>query len=255
MYIVGGYLGYQWADFHCGFEMTFLCEYKVNDHEAWRKRRQMKTSDEFSNDPFSNSYENYLDNSNSILDTEFILNERINYTLKNWLNSHQHKSNVKESSNQTVSTSREQLNSKFKGENFIIKNNKNINRHIMQTEGSNHKKPVMLTTKRPDKNSVIISTHHSTKRPLTLNGHYSSHKNHNSLFSYNSLLSKGVYDMTNSYNEGSIGAEEELNLEQTSAVTSTTTTPSTTIPVYSLEEPNISNYNIFQFLKNVIKLG
>ena len=28
MYIVGGYLGYQWADFHCGFEMTFLCEYK-----------------------------------------------------------------------------------------------------------------------------------------------------------------------------------------------------------------------------------
>merc|ERR1712110_13293 len=110
----------------------------------------------------------------------------------------------------------------------------------------------MLTTKRPDKNSVIISTHHSTKRPLTSNGHYSSHKNHNSLFSYNSLLSKGVYDMTNSYNEGSIGAEEELNLEQTSAVTSTTTTPSTTMSVYSLEEPNISNYNILQFLKNVI---
>lgn len=40
MYIVGGYLGYQWADFHCGFEMTFLCEYDVNDIEAWRRRRQ-----------------------------------------------------------------------------------------------------------------------------------------------------------------------------------------------------------------------
>ena len=41
MYIVGGYLGYQWADFHCGFEMTFLCEHKVNEIEAWRRRRQM----------------------------------------------------------------------------------------------------------------------------------------------------------------------------------------------------------------------
>ena len=37
---LGGYLGYQWADFHCGFEMTFLCEYDVNDIEAWRRRRQ-----------------------------------------------------------------------------------------------------------------------------------------------------------------------------------------------------------------------
>ena len=42
MYIVGGYLGYQWADFHCGFEMTFLCEYDVNDIEAWRRRRQYR---------------------------------------------------------------------------------------------------------------------------------------------------------------------------------------------------------------------
>ncbi len=41
MYIVGGYLGYQWADFHCGFEMTFLCEYQVNDHQAWRRRRKL----------------------------------------------------------------------------------------------------------------------------------------------------------------------------------------------------------------------
>ena len=30
MYIVGGFLGYQWADFHCAFEMTFLCEYQVS---------------------------------------------------------------------------------------------------------------------------------------------------------------------------------------------------------------------------------
>ena len=31
-------------------EMTFLCEYKVNDHEAWRRRRQMKNSAEFNNE-------------------------------------------------------------------------------------------------------------------------------------------------------------------------------------------------------------
>jgi hypothetical protein len=34
MYIVGGYLGYQWADFHCGFEMTFLCEHDVNPFQV-----------------------------------------------------------------------------------------------------------------------------------------------------------------------------------------------------------------------------
>ena len=39
MYIVGGFLGYQWADFHCAFEMTFLCEYEVNSQVAWRKKR------------------------------------------------------------------------------------------------------------------------------------------------------------------------------------------------------------------------
>eukprot|EP00094_Tigriopus_californicus_P012061 TCALIF_11654-PA protein Name:"Similar to Perlucin (Haliotis laevigata)" AED:0.53 eAED:0.53 QI:0/0.25/0/0.4/0.75/0.8/5/0/476 len=39
MYIVGGFMGYQWADFHCSFEMTFLCEYEVNPQMAWRKRR------------------------------------------------------------------------------------------------------------------------------------------------------------------------------------------------------------------------
>ena len=49
LYIVGGFLGYQWADFHCEFEvnpldhslfksllqMTFLCEYRVNRGDVW----------------------------------------------------------------------------------------------------------------------------------------------------------------------------------------------------------------------------
>jgi hypothetical protein len=39
MYIVGGYLGYQWADFHCDFRMTFLCEHGVNPGHAWRRKR------------------------------------------------------------------------------------------------------------------------------------------------------------------------------------------------------------------------
>ena len=30
MYVVGGILGYQWADFHCDFEMNFLCEYQAS---------------------------------------------------------------------------------------------------------------------------------------------------------------------------------------------------------------------------------
>merc|ERR1712059_222822 len=30
LYMVGGFMGYQWADFHCEFEMTFLCEYDAN---------------------------------------------------------------------------------------------------------------------------------------------------------------------------------------------------------------------------------
>ncbi|KAG7153435.1 Perlucin-like 3 [Homarus americanus] len=36
MYLVGGLLGYQWADFHCEFDMHFLCEHGVNTVEPWR---------------------------------------------------------------------------------------------------------------------------------------------------------------------------------------------------------------------------
>ncbi|CAL4128821.1 unnamed protein product [Meganyctiphanes norvegica] len=35
MYMVGGILGYQWADFHCEFNMNFLCEHGVNDAQPW----------------------------------------------------------------------------------------------------------------------------------------------------------------------------------------------------------------------------
>ncbi|XP_069181333.1 perlucin [Procambarus clarkii] len=36
MYMVGGLLGYQWADFHCDFDMHFLCEHGVNTIKPWR---------------------------------------------------------------------------------------------------------------------------------------------------------------------------------------------------------------------------
>ncbi|XP_018006966.1 perlucin-like [Hyalella azteca] len=35
MYLVGGHLSYQWADFHCLFDMHFLCEYNVNEVTPW----------------------------------------------------------------------------------------------------------------------------------------------------------------------------------------------------------------------------
>lgn len=35
MYIVGGMLGYQWADLHCEFEMNFICEYRANQVTPW----------------------------------------------------------------------------------------------------------------------------------------------------------------------------------------------------------------------------
>ena len=63
-----------------------------------------------------------------------------------------------ESTSITSSTSREDLNSKFRGESFILKNNQNINSFLMQ-EFNNEKKSVIITTKRPNKNSVIISSY------------------------------------------------------------------------------------------------
>ncbi len=42
LYVVGGFLGYQWADFHCDFKMNFMCEYAVNPAMTWRRRRRSK---------------------------------------------------------------------------------------------------------------------------------------------------------------------------------------------------------------------
>jgi len=50
MYVVGGILGYQWADFQCDFEMNFLCEYQVNRQVAWKKKRRRKKSMRFGGD-------------------------------------------------------------------------------------------------------------------------------------------------------------------------------------------------------------
>ncbi|KAK8391147.1 hypothetical protein O3P69_017064 [Scylla paramamosain] len=42
MYLVGGLLGYQWADFHCEFDMNFLCEHGVNNVQVWRRKRRRR---------------------------------------------------------------------------------------------------------------------------------------------------------------------------------------------------------------------
>ena len=250
MYIVGGYLGYQWADFHCGFEMTFLCEYKVNDHEAWRKRRQMKHSTEFDHEkPLEKYQEGHLDNHNSHLDVR--LNQRINYTLTNWLKHQKDDPEILQKSN---TASREELNSRFKGESFILQNNHNINNFLSHEK--NQDKSVILATKRPNKHSVIISTHHQNKHQQSFDRFYQNSL-HNAL-SYNSSSSQNKNDLTNLSNPGSIEREKELNVERTSVSTTTTPMPTTKIntQTYSTTtEPSNITWSIYKFLKNVIKLG
>ena len=256
MYIVGGYLGYQWADFHCGFEMTFLCEYKVNDHEAWRRRRQMKNSGEF-NDNHKESEMQYQQrnlNNNHLQNAE-LLNQRINYTLTNWLHNVQPE-NVDKSTSITISTSREDLNSKFRGESFILKNNQNINSFLMQ-EFNNEKKSVIITTKRPNKNSVIISSYHKNKRPDRyhyVNNNLMSHQD----YFESTPKTTNWNDFADSFNSGSAIIGNGLNFEQTTttATTTTTMTPQTKIhSTTTTPKPNNDNWSIFEFLKNVIKLG
>ena len=184
-------------------------------------------------------------NNNFRLETN-LLNQRINYTLNNWIHNHQQTNNLHKSNISSIS--REDLNSKFKGENFILQNNENINKFLM-----NEKKSVIITTKRPNKNSVIISAHHK----------------HNHIFDRNpfDFLSHDTYlspslnrsDLTNSVNPGSnVTHYNDFNVEQTSAATTTTTIHTTTTNknIYSsTTKPNDENWSIYEFLKNVIKLG
>ena len=258
MYIVGGYLGYQWADFHCGFEMTFLCEYKVNDHEAWRRRRQMKNSGEFSeNDRKVETQYHHRNLENNYLPSNELLNQRINYTLTNWLHNVQHE-NVDKSTSYTLSTSREDLNSKFKGESFILKNNQNINNYLMQ-EMKNVKKSVVITTKRPNKNSVIISSYHNNNRPDRYP--YNSSNNimmpHEDNFEQIPILTNGN-DSANLTNSGTSTIGNELRVEQTSTTTTTATPVTTKINIHATSatsKPSNDDWSIFKFLKNVIKMG
>ena len=36
LYTVAAWQRYQWADFHCDYQMTFLCEFKVNTRNVWQ---------------------------------------------------------------------------------------------------------------------------------------------------------------------------------------------------------------------------
>ena len=257
MYIVGGYLGYQWADFHCGFEMTFLCEYKVNDHEAWRRRRQMKNSGEFSDENRQGEIQYHHRNlENNYFQGNELLNQRINYTLTNWL--HNEIDNNDKSTSNTISTSREELNSKFKGESFILKNNQNINDYLIQ-EINNAKKSVIITTKRPNKNSVIISSYHKNHRP----DRYSYHSSNNILMSQDNYFEPTPTetirnDFANSSNSGNTIIGNGLSSEQIPGTTTIATIVTTKTKIHSTTtspKPNDDNWSIFEFLKNVIKLG
>ena len=66
-------------------------------------------------------------------------------------------------------------------------------------------------------------------------------------------------DLTNSFNPGSNTIDEnKINIEQINVVTTKTTIPTTTTntKIYSTtSKPNDDSWSIFEFLKNVIKLG
>ena len=128
MYIVGGYLGYQWADFHCGFEMTFLCEYDVNDIEAWRKRRQFQGR--MNPDPLQNEI-----NIDKVNENDVALN--IHYGFSN------------ETSTNTF---------------HQVPKHSNINADHQTSTASDTTNSVIVT-KKPYRNSVVIST--VTSSPMT----------------------------------------------------------------------------------------
>ena len=263
MYIVGGYLGYQWADFHCGFEMTFLCEYKVNDHEAWRRRRQMKNSALFKQD--------FYYKTRKVIPPDAAINKRINYTLAQYLNNHPHITRKQDTPSSSMSASiREDLNAKFKGDKFLVQNNEQEKRETIKVEiGKNEypnnkhlsQKSVIITTNHPNKNSVIISTLHKRRHPFDMYDH--------------KRIKSSIMNVTSSRNKhmeniywNSVKTIATSSLQQIGSTTTTTPTTSFAIPsrVSSTKIPQYKpstlqdiatpdKWSIFAFLKNIVQLG
>ena len=153
MYIVGGYLGYQWADFHCGFEMTFLCEYDVNDIEAWRRRRQYRGNQNIVQSPLLNKKQD----------------QQIDHQDKYALNIHY------------GFTNETQKNTKQTVPNKISNNIKKV---IDQQNDISDE--TVKVTKKPYRNSVVISTMTKSSTATTTNRITENDSNNNNNADQNS---------------------------------------------------------------------
>jgi len=156
MYIVGGYLGYQWADFHCGFEMTFLCEYDVNDIEAWRRRRQYRGNQNIVQSPLLKKKQD----------------QQIDHQDKYALNIHY------------GFTNETQKNTKQTVPNKISNNIKKV--IDQQNDISDTNIETVKVTKKPYRNSVVISTMTKSSTATTTNRITENDSNNNNNADQNS---------------------------------------------------------------------
>merc|ERR1712156_63436 len=156
MYIVGGYLGYQWADFHCGFEMTFLCEYDVNDIEAWRRRRQYRGNQNIVQSPLLKKRQD----------------QQIDHQDKYALNIHY------------GFTNETQKNTKQTVPNKISNNIKKV--IINKNDISDTNIETVKVTKKPYRNSVVISTMTKSSTATTTNRITENDSNNNNNADQNS---------------------------------------------------------------------
>lgn len=277
MYIVGGYLGYQWADFHCGFEMTFLCEYNVNDHEAWRRRRQMKNSEasqrsEDADEEYNNMVLSELQNR---------IEEAISKSVRDRLNSRKEDfgeefSGSPDPGDPDMAHFRDDLKAKFEVDSMLHQQaggafnesgdsaNGTDGEAIFLDEefAVQSQKSVHVRTRRPDKNGVIISALYSLRRPFFM-------QNDDSLAEKMSSLAVNVINRSKSKPNSTITPYSLAQIPPTSssvsedAVTEGATTPSAdfephlTTSTYKQLSDDVTKTatSIFEFLKKIINIS
>ena len=165
-----------------------------------------------------------------------------------WLNGYQHKNKQHTS----ITSIREDLNSKFNSDNFIIQNNQEINNYLLEEQF--RKKSVVITTKRPNKNSVIITTHHKRRKPFY--SYHGSNKVSTMYFPSPNILTFPIKYTAASTSSNPIHFTTTSSiLRQTSRATTTTRKSTTTTTTQKSPPKNNDNWSIFEFLKNIVQFG
>ena len=184
MYIVGGYLGYQWADFHCGFEMTFLCEYDVNDIEAWRRRRQYR----------GRTNQNIVQSSPLLKKKQDIIQQNTDQEDKYALNIHYGFTNETQNSSPALQNSKQTVPNKIITNIFTSKKPVIDQKQNDISDNTITEKTVKVT-KKPYRNSVVIST--MTKSSTTNNRITENDSNNNNNADQNSSSDKDDWTVYN----------------------------------------------------------